>query len=72
MPKGTKGGRSGMDWTVISQNVALGVATIAITKARQNPFSEAYERLVSKGVSSANAKSTVARKALRVPWVMWK
>lgn len=54
------------------KNVALGVATIAITKARRNPFSETYERLVSKGVSPANAKSTVARKALRVPWVMWK
>jgi hypothetical protein len=28
--------------------------------------------LVSQGVSPANAKSTVTRKALRVPWAMWK
>jgi transposase len=54
------------------KNVALGVATVAITKAAKNPFSDTYERLVSQGVSPANAKSTVARKALRVPWAMWK
>jgi transposase len=54
------------------KNVAMGVATVAITKAHKNPFSDTYERLVSQGVSPANAKSTVARKALRVPWAMWK
>jgi transposase len=54
------------------KNVALGVATVAITKVTRSPFSDTYERLVSQGVSPASAKSTVARKALQVPWAMWK
>lgn len=54
------------------KNVAKGVATVAITKAGPNPFSETYERLAAQGISPANAKLTVARKALRVPWAMWK
>jgi predicted branched-subunit amino acid permease len=31
MPKATKGGRSGMDWTIISQNVALGVVIVVLS-----------------------------------------
>ena len=54
------------------KDVAKGVATVAITKARSNPFSQTYERLVAQGISPANAKLTVARKALRIPWAMWK
>jgi len=54
------------------KNVAKGVATTAITMKRKNPFSATYERLIAQGVAPANAKSTVARKALQVPWAMWK
>lgn len=31
MPKRGKGGRSGLDWTVISQNVALGVVIVVLS-----------------------------------------
>jgi predicted branched-subunit amino acid permease len=31
MSKRTKGGRSGLDWTVISQNVALGVVIVVLS-----------------------------------------
>jgi transposase len=54
------------------KDVAKGVATVAITKASSNPFSKTFERLVSQGIPQANAKLTVARKALQVPWAMWK
>lgn len=30
MPKGGKAGRRGMDWTMISQNVALGVVVVVL------------------------------------------
>jgi predicted branched-subunit amino acid permease len=30
MPKGAKGGKRGMDWTMISQNVALGVVVVVL------------------------------------------
>jgi predicted branched-subunit amino acid permease len=33
MPKGAKGGRSGMDWTMISQSVALGVVIVVLSSA---------------------------------------
>lgn len=53
------------------KNVAKGVATSAMRR-RDNAFSEVYERLVAHGTSAANARLTVARKALSVPWAMWK
>jgi len=54
------------------KNVAKGVATVAITKARSNAFSQTYEHLVAQGIAPTNAKLTVARKAVQVPWAMWK
>jgi len=54
------------------KNVAKGVATVAITQAAPNPFSEKYERLIAQNVSPNNAKLTIARKALQIPWAMWK
>lgn len=53
------------------KSVAMGVATSAL-RAGGNPFAEVHERLVAQGTSASNAKLTVGRKALAVPWAMWK
>ena len=53
------------------KNVAKGVATSAL-KTGKNAFVRVYERLVAQGTPSSNAKLTVSRKALSVPWAMWK
>ena len=53
------------------KNVAKGVATTVIGMG-DNPFAQVFERLVAQGTSPSNAKLTVARKALAVPWAMWK
>jgi len=53
------------------KNVAKGVATKVIGMG-DNPFAQVFERLVAQGTLPSNAKLTVARKALAVPWAMWK
>jgi len=53
------------------KSVAMGVATSAL-RAGGNPLAEVHERLVAQGTSASNAKLTVGRKALAVPWAMWK
>ena len=53
------------------KNVAKGVAISAVRR-RDNAFSEVYERLMAQGTPASNARLTVARKALSVPWAMWK
>jgi transposase len=53
------------------KNVAKSVATTAI-KMGDNPFARVYKRLVAQGISPSNAKLTVGRKSLAVPWAMWK
>jgi transposase len=53
------------------KNVAKGVATTAIGMG-DNPFARVFERLVAQGTSPSNATLTVARRALAVPWAMWK
>ena len=53
------------------KNVAKGVATTVIGMG-DNPFAQVFERRVAQGTSPSNAKLTVARKALAVPWAMWK
>ena len=52
------------------KNVAKGVAQHALYG--QNAFKEKFEQLIGQGTTVANARSTVARKCLVVPWAMWK
>jgi transposase len=55
----------------ILKNAILGAALTAINQ-RQNPFKDAYERMVQDGIIPSNARHTVARKLLTVMWGMWK
>ncbi|MFQ5590541.1 MAG: transposase [Phycisphaerae bacterium] len=53
------------------KNVAKGVAMSALARG-DNAFARVYERLVAQGISPSNARLTVVRKALAVPWAMRK
>jgi transposase len=52
--------------------VARGAMEKAISLGDGNPFERMYERLIEKGVREPLARLSVARKALSVPWGMWK
>ena len=54
------------------KSVAKAAATVAITRSGPNPFLATYDRLVDQGIPPSNARLTVARKVLQVPWAMWK
>jgi hypothetical protein len=49
----------------------MGAALSAICQL-SNPFADNYKRMVRNGVTTSNARHTVARKMLSVMWGMWK
>lgn len=53
------------------KSAVIGAATSAI-RHRDNGFKDYYERMVSKGISPANAKHSVARKMVSTMSAMWK
>lgn len=63
--------RLNRSFNAMLKNVAKGAAQQAITTG-DNPFAEKYDQLIARGLSSGNARTTVARKCLAVPWAMWK
>ena len=54
------------------KDAVLGAATSAINKYSHNGFKEYYERMLSNGVTPANARHSVARKMISVMSGMWK
>jgi transposase len=53
------------------KNAVLGAATSAIEKG-DNAFKEYYERMLSHGITPANAKHSVARKMVSTLSALWK
>lgn len=53
------------------KDAIMGAALSAICQA-DNPFADHYKRMIRNGVTSSNARHTVARKMLTVMWGMWK
>lgn len=47
-------------------------ATISAINQGKNPFAAQYRRLLQAGLTTSNARHTVARKLLTVMWGMWK
>jgi transposase len=68
-----KVGRLQLAWQVNKRlkNAVMGAALSAIRQGN-NPFARQHERMVHQGVTSTNARHTVARKLLTVMWGMWK
>ena len=53
------------------KNAVIGAATSAIGQ-RDNAFTDYYERMLSNGITPANAKHSVARKMVSTMSAMWK
>ena len=53
------------------KNAVMGAATTAIERS-DNAFKDYYERMVSNGITPANAKHSVARKMVSTMSAMWK
>jgi transposase len=53
------------------KNAVMGAATSAIERT-DNAFKDYYERMVSNGITPANAKHSVARKMVSTMSAMWK
>ena len=53
------------------KNAVIGAATSAIGQ-RDNVFKHYYERMLSHGITPANAKHSVARKMVSTISAMWK
>ena len=53
------------------KNAVIGAATSAIER-RDNAFKDYYERMLSNGITPANAKHSVARKMVSTMSAMWK
>ena len=53
------------------KNAVIGAATSAIERG-DNAFKDYYERIVSNGITPANAKHSVARKMVSTMSAMWK
>jgi transposase len=53
------------------KNVVIG-ATISAIYSRDNGFRQDYERMISHGTLTSNARHAVARRLLTVLWGMWK
>jgi hypothetical protein len=53
------------------KNAVLGAATSAIEK-NDNAFKAYYERMLSHGITPANAKHSVARKMVSTMSALWK
>ena len=68
-----KVGRLQLAWQVNKRlkDAVMG-ATLSAIRQSENPFRDRYERLVADGLTTANARHTVARKLLTVLWGMWK
>jgi transposase len=54
------------------KDAVLGAATSAINRHKHNGFKKYYERMLSNGVTPANARHSVARKMISVMSGMWK
>jgi transposase len=68
-----KPARLKLPWAVNRRikNAVIGAATNAIEQ-RDNAFREYYERMLSHGITPANAKHAVARKMVSTMSAMWK
>ena len=53
------------------KNAVIGAATSALRQT-DNVFKEYYERMLSDGINSTNAKHSVARKMVSTMSAMWK
>ena len=62
-----------LPWVVNRQvkNAVMGAATSAIERT-DNAFKDYYERMLSNGITPANAKHSVARKMVSTMSAMWK
>ena len=62
-----------LPWAVNGRlkNAVLGAASSAIMRGN-NGFKDYYERMVSNGITPANARHSVARKMISVMSAMWK
>jgi transposase len=69
-----KPARLKLPWAVNRRlkNAVLGAATSAITRHSNNAFKDYYERMLSNGITPANARHSVARKMMSVMSAMWK
>jgi transposase len=54
------------------KEVAWGAMRTALNESVVNPFQRIYERLCKGGLRESLAALSVARKAIAVPWGMWK
>jgi len=54
------------------KDAVLGAATSAINRRMDNVFKDYYERMLSNGITPANARHSVARKMISVMSGMWK
>jgi transposase len=54
------------------KNAVLGAATSAITRHSGNGFKDYYKRMLSNGITPANARHSVARKMMSTMSAMWK
>ncbi len=68
-----KPARLKLPWAVNRRlkNAVIGAATSAI-RHRDNAFKDYYERMLSNGITPANAKHSVARKMVSTMSAMWK
>ncbi len=68
-----KPARLQLPWAVNRRlkNAVIGAATSAI-RHRDNVFKDYYERMLSNGITPANAKHSVARKMVSTMSAMWK
>ena len=68
-----KPARLKLPWAVNRRlkNAVIGAATSAIGHG-DNAFKDYYERMVSNGITPANAKHSVARKMISTMSAMWK
>jgi len=62
-----------LPWAVNRQlkNAVMGAATSAIERT-DNAFKDYHERMVSNGITPANAKHSVAKKMVSTMSAMWK
>jgi len=69
-----KPARLKLPWAVNRRlkNAVLGAATSAITRHSSNGFRDYYERMLSNGITPANARHSVARKMMSTMSAMWK
>jgi hypothetical protein len=62
-----------LPWAIARRlkNAVMGAATTAIERG-DNAFKDYYKRMVSNGITPANARHSVARKLVSTTSAMWK